>query len=220
MLASFWSSMCILLRSWLQFHSSHESIWRKFTSLYYSVFSHRSMAWVPVFSSAFMSLIVLALFFMSVQHISWFCSCFIFLMVLQRQSFPIIFPSCLLLLHKATGFLMFTSYLMILLNSHQFQYFFGWFSWGCFVYFFKTIFPENSNFSPSFPIGRDHSPHFCSGSHYIGFNFQKNVKSQVQFWSCSLDAPPSIPLLPNILVFPDIFCSTLLHELQHLLTPW
>lgn len=91
-------------------------------------------------------------------------------MVFQMQSFFIIFSSWLLLLQKeATDFLMFILYLMTLLNPHLFQY------------FFKKIFSENSDFFFSFPIGKGHTSHFCSGSHYCGLNFQNNVKSQTQF---------------------------------------
>ena len=133
----------------------------------------------------------------------WFIfSCFMFLKVYQMRSFFIIFSSWLLLLQKkATDFLIFISYVMTLLNPHLFQYFFQLILTG----FLRNYFPKIVIFFfLPFPIGKGHTPHFCSGSHYIGFNFQNNVKSQTQFWSPNFKAPLSPPPLLNILTLPGI----------------
>lgn len=127
-------------KSWETLHpyniwSSHTGIWQESPSFMPYIVPYIKKNLLLCLCS------VTFVFYISPAH-SWFCRRFIFLMILQRQTFPIIFSSWLLLLQKkATAFLMFTSYLMILLNSHQFQ---------CFLAdshrFFKKIFPENAIF--------------------------------------------------------------------------
>lgn len=62
------------------------------------------------------------------------------------------------------------------------------FFWLSLMGFLRGYFLKVVIFFFSFPVGKGHTPHFCSGSHYIGLIFQNNVKSQTQLWSPNFDA--------------------------------
>lgn len=160
---------------------------------------------MPHLSSPFMSLIVLNLFFTYFMILYFICSCFIFLMVFQMESFPIIFSSWLLLLQKkATDFLMFISYLMTLLNSHLFQYFFIWFSWV-----FKEIFAEIVNFFLFSNRQRSYSSFLlCVSSHCLELPEQCETVNLILI--PDFDTPLSSTRPLNILTFPGIFAPLFL----------